>query len=116
MSLEVSQVCPPHDFRPIFTGAGAWVTSLNHQAAALYCVVANFPCQSFDLVLDMDDKPVERISINLDAAWAQYVTSEEKSSMGVLGRMWKGTRWTSAKAATPPSSASAIQGASSVVA
>ena len=60
-------------------GAGSSITSLNHQAAALYCAVANVPCQSTHLLLDMDHKPVERIYANLDVARASYVVSKEKS-------------------------------------
>ena len=77
-SKKCHKYLQPHDFHPIFfMGAGNSVTPLNQQAAALYCAVANVPCQSAHLILDMDHKPVERIYANLDISRARYVTAKE---------------------------------------
>ncbi|CAE7394603.1 unnamed protein product [Symbiodinium pilosum] len=73
----------PHDFHPIFfMGAGSSITSLNHQAAALYCAVASVPGQSTHLLLDTGDKPVERIYANLDVARASYDVEVDEVDIG----------------------------------
>ena len=68
----------PHDFHPIFPGnTGQSSTPLGTQAAILCCAVAGVPNSAASLILNVQDKVVDRIYQNNDVARARHVKMKE---------------------------------------
>ena len=55
------------------------MTSCDLQASALLAAVAGVPLNAAQLIVDANDKPMDRIFGNLDAVRAKYVEIEEKN-------------------------------------
>ena len=76
------------DFHPIFyAGSGSSKTSLELQAATLFCAVSGVPRHAAHLILDVDHKVVEKIYCNNEVARARYVKSQE--ALISYGGGWK---------------------------
>ena len=67
----------PHDFHPIFPGNTGQSSTPCTQAAILCCAVAGVPNSAASLILNVQDKVVDRIYQNNDVARARHVKMKE---------------------------------------